>query len=79
MSILINIASEFTGKKAFKDAEKSVVDLDKGVKKLAKQLAGVFAVSKVVAFGKASVKAFAAAEAAATRLSGAMDNLGLSW
>lgn len=79
MSILVNIASEFTGKKAFKEAETATQKLEKGITKLGKQLVGVFAVSQVVAFGKASVKAFSEDEAAAARLSSAIDNLGLSF
>jgi len=79
MSILVNIASEFTGKKAFKEAETATQKLERQVNKLGKTLVGIFAVSQVVAFGKASVKAFSEDEAAAVRLSTAMDNLGLSF
>ena len=79
MSILVNIASEFTGKKAFKEAETATQKLEKSVTKLGKRLVSVFAITQVVAFGKASVKAFSEDEAAATRLAGAMDNLGLSF
>ena len=78
-NVAINILAEFTGKKAFDKANKSVSALEASTKKLAKQLVGVFAVSKVISFGKASVKAFSEDEAAATRLAGAMDNLGLSF
>jgi hypothetical protein len=73
----VDIAAEFVGKKAFTEAGKATSGLEKAVGKLGKQLIGVFAVSKVVAFGKASVKAFAADEAAAVRLSSALKNLGL--
>jgi hypothetical protein len=77
--ISIDIATEFKGKKAFDQAGKSVSSLDKAVNKLGKQIAGVFAVTKVVAFGKASLKAFVEDEAAATRLASAVKNLGLAF
>jgi hypothetical protein len=61
MSIItVGIAAEFKGKKAFNDAEKATSALEKSVSKLGKQLAGVFVASKVIAYSKASVKAFAA-------------------
>jgi hypothetical protein len=78
-NITIGIAAEFKGKKAFDQAGKSVSNLDKAVNKLGKQIAGVFAVTKVVAFGKASLKAFVEDEAAATRLASAVKNLGLAF
>ena len=77
--ISIDIATEFKGKKAFDQAGKSVSSLDKAVNKLGKQIAGVFAVTKVVAFGKASLKAFVEDEAAATRLATSVKNLGLAF
>jgi len=73
----IDVAAEFKGKRAFTEASKATSGLEKAVGKLGKQIVGVFAVSKVVAFGKASVKAFAADEAAAVRLTSALKNLGL--
>jgi len=73
----IDVAAEFKGKRAFTEATKATTGLEKAVGKLGKQIVGVFAVSKVVAFGKASVKAFAADEAAAVRLTTALKNLGL--
>ena len=78
-NVTIDIASEFRGKPAFDKAGKSVSSLEKSVGKLGKQLLGVFAVSKVVAFGKASVKAFAADEAAAANLANTVKNLGLAF
>jgi len=73
----IDVAAEFKGKRAFTEASKATTGLEKAVGKLGKQIVGVFAVSKVIAFGKASVKAFAADEAAAVRLTSALKNLGL--
>jgi hypothetical protein len=55
----VDIASEFTGKAAFTKAQKATGSLDKAVGKLGKQIASVFALTKIVSFGKASVKAFA--------------------
>lgn len=79
MSILINIASEFTGKKAFKEADNAVVKLDKSTKALAKTLGVTLSGAAIVAYGKAAVKAFAADEAAAIRLTNAVDNLGFAF
>lgn len=73
----IDVAAEFKGKRAFTEATKATTGLEKAVGKLGKQIVGVFAASKVIAFGKASVKAFAADEAAAVRLTSALKNLGL--
>jgi len=75
----VDIASEFTGKAAFVKAQKATNSLDKAVGKLGKQIASVFAFTKVVQFSKASVKAFAEDEAAANRLSVAVKNLGLAF
>jgi hypothetical protein len=75
----IDLAAEFKGKKAFKEADKATTSLDKAVGKLGKQLASVFAVTKVVQFGKASVKAFIEDEKAANQLAVAVKNLGLAF
>ncbi len=75
----IDLAAEFRGKKAFKEADKATSNLDKAVGKLGKQIASVFAVTKIVQFGKASLKAFVEDEAAATRLATAVNNLGLAF
>ena len=75
----IDLASEFKGKKAFKEADKAVSGLDRAVGKLGKQFVGLFAAQKLYSFGKASVKAFAQDEASARRLASAVDNLGLSF
>jgi len=75
-NVKIDIAAEFTGNKAFRQAETASQKMEKSVAKLGKQLAGVFAASKLYAFGKASVKAFAADEKAARSLSLALANTG---
>jgi hypothetical protein len=73
---VIDIAAQFTGNKAFKQAETATQKLEKSVGKLGKQLLGVFAASKVLAFGKNAAKAFAADEKAARSLSLALANTG---
>jgi len=60
-------------------AEKSVKGLDKTIKKLGRTLGVTLGASAMAAYGKAAVKAFAEDEAAARRLSSAVDNLGLSF
>ena len=78
-NILISLAAEFVGKKAFSDADKATTSLEKNVKKLGKTLGISLSTAAVVAYGRASVKAFAADEAAAQRLTTAVNNLGLSF
>jgi hypothetical protein len=74
--VRIDIAAEFTGKKAFKQAETTTQKLEKSVSKLGKQLLGVFAAGKLLSFSKQAVKAFAADEKAARSLSLALANTG---
>jgi len=78
-NVAINIAAEYTGKPAFKEAARNVQTLEKTVKRFASGLGVGLGLSAVTAFGKAAVKAFAADEAAALRLSGAVNNLGISF
>jgi hypothetical protein len=78
-NVAINIAAEYTGKPAFDKAKKATTSLDKAVGKLGKQIASVFAVSKIYAYGKASVKAFAEDEKAALSLARTVKNLGLEF
>ena len=79
MSILINIASEFTGKKAFKEAQFETSRLEKNVKELGKTLGIALSTAAVVAYGKAAVKAFTEDEAATIRLTNAVENLGFAF
>lgn len=74
--VVIDIAAEYTGNKAFSQAQSATAKLEKSVARLGKQLLGVFAASKVYAFGKASVKAFAEDEKAARSLALALANTG---
>jgi hypothetical protein len=78
-SVRIDIAAEFTGKKAFKQADTATAKLMKSVKSLAGGLGIAFGTKAVINFGKQAVKAFAEDEAAALRLSNAVDNLGIGF
>jgi hypothetical protein len=78
-NVAINIAAEYTGKPAFKEAARNVQSLERTVKRFAGGLGIGLGLSAVTAFGKAAVKAFAADEAAAVRLSGAVNNLGIAF
>jgi hypothetical protein len=77
--IAIQIASEFTGSKAFKQAETSAQKLERTVKNLAKAIGITFSVAAVVNFGKASVRAFMDSEREAAVLANTMKNLGLAF
>ena len=76
-SVRIDIAAEFTGKKAFKQADTSTAQLSKNVKNLAKTFGVAFSVTKVLAYAKASVKAAAADQKAQQQLALALKNVGL--
>lgn len=78
-NILISLAAEFVGKKAFKDASTSVSKLDSAAKKLGRTLGVSLGSAAVVSFGKASVKAFMEDEKAAVQLATAVKNLGLAF
>ena len=65
--------------KGFKQADTAITKLNKNTKTFAKNFGLAFGTAAVVAFGKASVKAFAADEAAAKRLSTAVENLGIGF
>ena len=67
-NVVIDIAAEFTGNKAFKQAETSTEKLTKNVKKLAGTVGLAFGTAQVIAFGKASVKAALEAQAQQQRL-----------
>jgi hypothetical protein len=67
-NIVIDIAAEFTGNKAFKQAETSTEKLTKNVKKLAAAVGLGFGTAQILAFGKASVKAALEAQSQQERL-----------
>jgi hypothetical protein len=74
----INIGSKFDAK-GFKQADTATDKLGKQAKKLAGALGLAFGTAQVIAFGKASLKAFSEDEAAATRLTKSLQNLGLGF
>jgi hypothetical protein len=78
-NVNINIAAEFKGKKAFKEATTSTDKLTKNVKGLAKGLLAVYSAQKIMSYAKASVKAFAEDEKAAASLGQTLKNLGLAY
>ena len=78
-NVNINIAAEFKGKKAFKEATTATDKLNKNVKGLAKSLIAVYSTQKLYQFTKASVKAFAEDDKAATALGTTLKNLGLAY
>ena len=78
-NVVIDIATEFTGRKAFKQAETATDKLTKSVKRFAGAAGIAFGTSAILAYSKASVKAFADDEAAALRLNRAVTNLGIGF
>ena len=74
-SVVINIAAEYTGKKAFSKAETATKSLTKSVK----GLAGAFGIAFGARGVMQAVKAFAADDKAAKVLSKTLNNLGLAF
>jgi len=77
MSIIIDVAAEFTGKKAFKQAETATDKLTKSAKSLGKTLGISLGTAAILGFAKASVKAAAADQKAQQQLALALKNVGL--
>ena len=75
--VKIDIAAEFTGKKAFRQAETATDKMTKNVKKLAGALGLAFGGQQILAYGKAAVKAAAEDEKAQKQLALALKNVGL--
>jgi len=73
--VIIDLAAEFTGKKAFKQAETSTEKLTKGVKRLA----AAFGVAFGVRGAALAVKAFAEDDKAAQALGKTLQNLNLAY
>jgi hypothetical protein len=73
--VVVNIASEFTGKKAFKQADTATTKLQKGVKNLAKSLGLAFSAVAIVRFARISIKAFNDQQKEIAQLKGALDSL----
>jgi hypothetical protein len=67
-NVLIDIAAEFTGNKAFKQAETSTEKLTRNIKKLAGAVGIAFSATAIVNFGKLAVKASLEQQAEQNRL-----------
>jgi hypothetical protein len=77
-SLLVNAVSTWDGK-ALAKGQKQIGGFEKSVKNLGKAFGVTFGAAAIAQFGKASVKAFAEDEAAAVRLTQAVNNLGLGF
>jgi hypothetical protein len=66
--VKIDIAAEFTGKKAFRQAETATDKMTKNVKKLAGTLGLAFSGQAILAYGKKAIKAAAEDEKAQKQL-----------
>jgi hypothetical protein len=77
--VAINIGSEFTGKKAFKQAETATQKLSNSTKNLSKKLIAVFSVTAVLAFGRAVSRTFSDATKEAKLLENALDGVNLGF
>jgi hypothetical protein len=75
----IDIASEFVGAKAFKQADSATSKLSKQVASLAKSYLGLVGAQKLARSSFNAVKAFAADDKAAQLLTRSLDNLGLAF
>lgn len=78
-NVVLNILSEFKGKKAFKQADTAVDKLSKSAKNLGRVLGVSLGAAAVGAFSRNAVRAFAADEKAAVQLTQALKNLGLGF
>jgi hypothetical protein len=77
-NVVIDIATEFTGKKAFKQAETSTEKLTKNVKNLARNFGLAFGTAAVLNYAKTSIKAAADDQKAQKQLALALENVGLA-
>jgi len=76
-NVVIDIATEFTGKKAFKQAETATDKLTRNVKNLAGTFGLAFGTAAVLNYAKTSIKAAADDQKAQTQLALALKNVGL--
>ena len=77
--INVDIITEYKGRQNLKSAEKDLGSFQQSLNKLGKQFAQVFAVDKLIQFGKASAEAFAADQKSAAILTQTLSNLGLAF
>jgi hypothetical protein len=76
--LFVNAVTTFDGK-ALAKGQRQIGGFEKSVKSLAKAFGVTFGAAALAQFGKSAVKAFAEDEAAATRLTKAVENLGLGF
>jgi len=76
-NIIIDLAAEFTGKKAFDKAGSSTTALEKNVKKLGRTIGLTFSTAAVLAYSKASIKAASDDIRAQKQLALSLKNVGL--
>ena len=77
--LVINIASQFLGKKSFGDADKATKKLTGSVKNLGRTLGVTLSAGAVLAYGKASVKAASEDIKAQKLLANSLKNVGLAY
>ena len=77
--LVVNIASQFLGKKAFLDADKATKKLTGSVKTLGRTLGVTLSAAAVLAYGKASVKAASDDIKAQKLLANSLKNVGLAY
>jgi len=77
--LVVNIASQFLGKKAFLDADKATKKLTGSVKSLGRVLGVSLSAAAVLAYGKASVKAASEDIKAQKLLANTLKNVGLAY
>ena len=77
--LVVNIASQFLGRKAFLDADKATKKLTGSVKNLGRTLGVSLSAAAVLAYGKASVKAASEDIKAQKLLANSLKNVGLAY
>ena len=77
--VKIDLAAEFTGKKAFTTADKATQKLTRSAKQLASAFGLAFGTRALVAYSKTAIRAFAEQESETTRLTQSIKNLGLAF
>jgi hypothetical protein len=77
--LVVNIASQFLGKKAFLDADKATKKLTGSVKSLGRVLGVSLSTAAFVSFGKSAVNSFTGAQKEAAILANTVKNLGLAF
>lgn len=74
--VAIDIVTQYKGANEVKKAQSSLSGLDSAIHKLGKTLAATFGTAAIAKFGKDSVQAFAADQAAASSLAKTLKNVG---